>query len=190
MTYKYKIVRVEMDDTDYHSFIKSLSRNFKDQHIISWTYAIIKIGIPKRAKIIVPEFQYDEEAYIKCRCDLAKFIKVERIYLKAINKSTFFATGGDDIQYYDVTNYMKKKYNIKDFRYSSLYKYVFRYNLGEYVKPDKKLDLCSNKECGSGIHFVSSIIDAENYFKINVLQNYYNNVQEGETDGIFSEDGN
>ena len=192
MTYKYKVVRVEMDDLDYHSFIKSFSYSFRYRYIIrpSWMYAIIKLGIPKKANVVTPEFQAAEFSYIKCRCDLARFIKVEKIFLKTLSNTTYFSTSGDDVYYYDITNHIKKKYNIKDFHYSSLYNHFFPYYYGKYVKPDKKIDLNACKECGSGIHFVNSIIDAENFLKINVLKNYYNSVQEGKTDGIFSEDRN
>lgn len=192
MTYKYKIVRVEMDDTDYHSFLRSLSSRFRSRYIIrqSWMYAIIKLGIPKKANVVIPEFQSCEFNYIKCRCDSAKFIKVEKIFLKTLSNVTYFSTSGDDIFYFDITNHMKKKYNIKDFDYSSLYNHFFPYFFGKYVEPDKKIDLDSRKECGSGIHFVNSITDAENFLKINIFKNYYNNVQEGNIDGIFSEDRN
>lgn len=192
MTYAYKVVRVEMDESDYHSFLKSLSYNFRYRYIVrpSWMYAIIKLGIPKKANIVTPEFQAAEFSYIKCRCDLARFIKVEKIFLKTLSNTTYFSTSGDDVYYYDITNHIKKKYNIKDFHYSSLFNHFFPYYYGKYVKPDKKIDLNSCKECGSGIHFVNSIIDAENFLKINVLKNYYNSVQEGKIDGIFSEDGN
>lgn len=192
MTYAYKVVRVEMDDYIYHNFIKSLSSRFRSRFIIrqSWMYAIIKLGIPKKANVVTPEFQAAEFSYIKCRCDSARFIKVEKIFLKTISNVTCFSHMGDDIFYYDITNHIKKKYNIKELHYSSLFNHFFPYYFGKYVKPDKKIDLDSRKECGSGIHFVSSIIDAENFLKINILKNYYNNVQEGETDGIFSETGN
>ena len=189
MTYVYKVVRVEMDEKVHNDFIKSLSDMFKKRRIICQSmYAIIKLGIPKKAKIVTPEFQMNE--YIKYRCDLAKFIKVEKIFLKTLSCLTYFATRGDDIYYYDITNYIKKKYNVKDFHYSSLYNRFFTYYFGEYVKPDKKIDLNLHKCCGSGIHFLNSIIDAENYLKINILENCFNYVQEGKTDGIFSEDGN
>jgi hypothetical protein len=191
MTYAYKVVRVEIDNAEnYDNFIRSLSSSFRDRYIYSWMYAIIKLDIPKKANIVTPKFQTGQHSYTKSRCDSAKFVKVEKIFFKAIARSTYFATGGDDIYYYDITNHMKKKYNIKDFRYSSLYEYVFRYYFGEYVKPVNKIDLDSHKECGSGIHFVNSITDAENFLKINIFKNYYNNVQEGETDGIFSKDRN
>ena len=191
MTYAYKAVRVEMDEKVHNDFIKSLSSMFRKRRIICQPmYAIIKLGIPKKAEIVTPEFQAAEFSYIKCRCGLAKFIKVEKIFLKTLSCLTYFATRGDDIYYYDITNYIKKKYNVKDFHYSSLYNRFFPYYYGKYVKPDKKIDLNPHKECGSGIHFVNSIRDAENYLKINILKNYCNYVQEGETDGIFSEDGN
>ena len=190
MTDGYKVVIVEMGDIDYCNFIGSLSSRFKDRCIYSWMYAVIKLGIPKKANIVTPEFQTNECDYIKCRCDSAKFIKVEKIFLKTILKSTFLATGGDDICYYDVTKYIKKKYNIKDFHYLSLYDHFFAYNFGKYVAPEKKINLNPHEKCGSGIHFVNSITDAENFLKINVFQNYYNNVQEVKADGIFSENRN
>lgn len=53
------------------------------------------------------------------------------------------------------------------------------------LNPIKKIDLNPHKECGSGIHFVNSIIDAENFLRINVLQDYCNYVQEGKADDIW-----
>lgn len=90
MTYVYKVVRVEVDNVeDYNNFIRSLSSSFRDRYIYSWMYAIIKLGIPKKANVVTPEFQTNDCDYIKCRCDSAKFIKVEKIFFKAIAKLTF-----------------------------------------------------------------------------------------------------
>ncbi len=192
MTYVYKIVQV--NNICYELRRNHLSDKFEEKYApFAWAvYALIKIGIPKKAKIVIPcESSQLSSSFTKCRCDLAKFVKVEKIYLAATQRKgiSFHMTRVVDI--YDITRYMKKEYDINQLTYVSTFDAYFEYEINKYVKPRHGFNVRPYVSCGSGIHFVSTIDEAKNYFKEMVLHNCdINNInEEVNINGIFSKDG-
>ena len=192
MTYAYKVVRVKLKEFGIftNDFVNSFSKDFKKENKFDGLFAVIKLGIPSKAKTVVPIYQMSRR-YIKSRCNKAKFIGVEKFYLVTILKTN--KRNKDDLcnmNYYDVTDFIKKHYDINLLCYRSYADRFFTYKIGEYAVPHNFFDESPIKSCTSGIHYVDTIKEAILYFIECILHDSYNNVQEGETDGIFSEDWN
>ena len=192
MTYVYKVVKVKFKEHNIFTkdFVNSFSKDFKKKNKFDGLSAVIKLGIPSKAKTITPACQMSKR-YIKSRCNKAKFIGVEKFYLATILKNN--SKKSDDLchmNYYDITNFMKKHYNIDLLCYTSYADRFFTYKIGEYAVPHNFFDENPIRSCSSGIHYVDTIKEAIIYFTECILHDYYNKVQEVETDGIFSEDRN
>ena len=192
MIYAYKIVQVA---NIYNELKRNhLSDKFEEKYFpYSWAiYAIIKIGIPKKANIVTPFFQTNAGDFTKCRCDLAKFIKVEKIYLAAAQRKGISYAIARTIDIYDITKYMKKEYDINQLTYISTFNTFFEYEYGEYVKPRHAFNASPYTSCASGIHFVNTIDEAKNYFKEVVLHEAYikNINEEDKVNVIFNKNGN
>lgn len=194
MTYGYKIVQV----VNIRDELKRnhLSDDFEEKYFShGWAvYALIKIGIPKKAKTVIPfAISQSSTSFTKCRCNLAKFVKVEKIYLSAAQrKNVFYPPNNRVIDVYDITKYMKKEYDVHQLTYVSLCNIFFEYKINKYVEPKLTFNTSPYEFCASGIHFVNTINEAKNYFKEVVLhKNYIKNInEEGKIDGIFSKDRN
>ena len=186
MTYGYKVVKVEINDTD--RWKKYFSKEFNQRYFVIGIYAIIKLGIPKKANIVTPIQMIAN--FTKSRCDIAKFVKIEKIYFEVIKKTDFARFGRRDIYYCDVTKFMKNNYDLKtpdkDVVYVSTYSRYFYYRFNKYVTPIRMFDFNQFKSCSSGIHYVDSFEEAKTYLEIYELNSDYNNVKEVKTDGIFS----
>lgn len=192
MTYGYKIV--EVINIFYELKRNHLSDEFEEKYTpFGWmVYALIKIGIPKKAKIVTPyESSQLSSSFTKCRCDLAKFVKVEKIYLAAAQRKGVSCPRTRVVDIYDITRYMKKEYDINQLTYVSTYDTHFEYEINKYVKPRCKFDLSPFIPCASGIHFFKTIDEAKNYFKETVLYyTYIENInEEVNINGIFSKNG-
>lgn len=193
MTYGYKIVEV----VDIHEELRKnhLSDYFEENYsLFDWTvYALIKIGIPKKAEIVIPcESCQLYSSFIKCRCDLAKFVKVEKIYLAALQRKGMFYLRTRVIDLYDITRYMKKEYDINQLTYVSTYDRDFEYKINKYVKPKHVFNGSPFISCASGIHFVNTIEEAKNFLKeVELYSAFRKNVtEEVKINGIFSKDRN
>ena len=193
MTYGYKAVQVI--NICYELKRNHLSDDFEEKYTpCGWmVYALIKIGIPKKAKIVIPyEGSQLYSNFTKCRCDLAKFVKVEKIYLAATQRKGASDPRTRVVDIYDITRYMKKEYDINQLTYVSAFDKHFEYEINKYVKPRFMFNASPLTSCASGIHFVNTIDEAKNYFKELVLHNcyIYNINEEVNINGIFSKDGN
>lgn len=190
MTYAYKVVQV-VNICD--ELMKKLSKYAKEKYIAYGfsIYAIIKIGIPKKAKIVIPSEQLSSEV-TKCRCNLAKFVKVEKIYFAAIQREGYEYLRTRRVDIYNITNYIKKEYNINQLTYISTYDPEFIYPFNEYVKPKYVFDASQFISCASGIHFFETIDETKHYFINNTLlySAFSDNIKERKNNGIFSEDRN
>ena len=192
MTYGYKIVQV----VNIYDELKRnhLSDEFEEKYFpYSWAiYAFIKIGIPKKAEIVIPFVNsQSSSSFTKCRCDLAKFIKVEKIYLAASQRKGTSYGIARNIDICDITNYIKKEYDINQLTYISTYDSFFEYEINKYVKPKYTFDTSPYSSCASGIHFVNTIDEAKKYFKEVVLNSAdIDNIKEVKVNGIFNKNGN
>ena len=193
MTYGYKVVEV----IDIYDELKRnhLSDEFEEKYSpFGWlVYAIIKIGIPKKAKRVIPyRSAQTSSSFTKCRCDLAKFVKVEKIYLTAAQRKGIFYINNRVIDMYDITRYMKKEYDINQLSYVSTYNTYFEYEINKYVKPRQVFNASPYSSCASGIHFVSTFDEAKNYLKeVTLHGDYIKNInEEVKVNGIFSKDRN
>lgn len=190
MTYGYKVVRVVGSIHD--ELYNKMTYKFKEKYLrySHDIYAIIKLGIPKRAKIVIPEHLDHYDGYTKCRCNKAKFVKVEKIYLTSAQRKNFMSFGELIFDMYDITDYINKKYDIKSLAYVSCYDCLFGYKFNEYVQPKFKFNDDTRMDCGSGIHFFKSIEETKAYIKVTLIPGYNYRVKEVKNNGIFSEDGN
>ena len=111
MTYGYKIV--EVINVCYELKRNHLSDEFEEKYTpFGWmVYALIKIGIPKKAKIVIPyESSQLSSSFTKCRCDLAKFVKVEKIYLAATQRNGSSCPRTRVVDVYDITYFSISEY--------------------------------------------------------------------------------
>lgn len=193
MTYGYKIVEVVRIYDELKR--NHLSDGFEEKYSpFGWVvYAIIKIGIPSKAKRVIPyRSAQTSSSFTKCRCDLAKFVKVEKIYLAAAQRKGIFYPSTRVVDMYDITRYMKKEYDIKQLTYVSAWDTYFEYEINKYVKPRHVFNTSPYTSCASGIHFVNTIDEAKNYLKeVTLHGDYIENInEEVDINGIFSKDGN
>lgn len=190
MTYGYKVVKVVGSIHD--ELYDKMTYKFKEKHLefSHDIYAIIKLGIPKRAKIVIPEHLGHYDKYIKCRCNKAKFVKLEKMYLISVRIKKYLSFDNCIIfDMHDITDYINKKYDIKKLAYVSCYDGLFKYKFNEYVQPRFKFNDDTQIDCGSGIHFFKSIEETKAYIKNVLIPGYNYIVKEMKNNGIFSEDG-
>lgn len=190
MTYAYKVVQVVGSIHD--ELYNKMTHKFKENHFRFYhdIYAIIKLGIPKRAKIVIPEHFGHYDRYTKCRCNKAKFVKVEKTYLISVRNKKYMSSGNCIFDMCDITDYINEKYDIKSLTYVSRYDSLFKYKFNEYVQPKFKFNSDTQMDCGSGIHFFKSIEETKAYIKDVMVPGYNYIVKEIKNNGIFSKDGN
>lgn len=190
MTYVYKAVKVVGSIHD--ELYNKMTYKFKEKHLRFGhdIYVIIKLGIPKRAKIVIPEHLGHYDKYTKCRCDKAKFVKVEKTYLISVQSKNYTSLRERTFDMCDITDYINKKYDTKNLVYVSYYDSLFEYKFNEYVQPKFKFNDDIRMTCGSGIHFFKSIEETKAYIKDILIPGYDYRVKERKNNGIFSEDRN
>ena len=190
MTYVYKAVKVVGSIHD--ELYNKMTYKFKEKHLRFGydIYVIIKLGIPKRAKIVIPEHLGHYEKYTKCRCNKAKFVKVEKTYLTSVRSKNYTSLDERIFDMCDITDYINKKYDTKNLVYVSYYDSLFEYKFNEYVQPKFKFNDDVRKTCGSGIHFFKTIEETKAYIKDTLIPGCNYSVMERKNNGIFSEDRN
>ena len=131
--------------------------------------ALVRLEIPDDAKIVYP---IDTDYYlqtglieepisslnyrssIKCRCSKAKIVEVIKYYdVYCVIRSIFYKLQEIhcDLDPYSLV-------------FKSLYNDEFYYKFNEYTEPDS-LDTSIHTECGHGIHFCKTILDAKRFME-------------------------